>query len=198
MEYPLGYVQDSSLVCRLRCSLYGLKQAPRAWYEKMDSFLISSGFDRCHSDPTVYTQKHGTDLLILVLYVDDLILTGSSSSMIQSIQQALMGQFEMTDLGLLHYFLGLQVLQSSEGISIFQQKYALDLLQRFGMVDCKPAPTPFQSGVTLSASCSSPRNNPSLYRQLIGSLLYLTHTRPDISFAVGLVSRFSQDPHESH
>jgi hypothetical protein len=66
------------------------------------------------------------------------------------------------------------------------------------MVDCKPAPTPFQSGVTLSASCSSPRINPSLYRQLIGSLLYLTHTRPDISFAVGLVSRFSQDPHESH
>jgi hypothetical protein len=81
-----GFVQDSSLVCRLRRSLYGLKQAPRAWYEKMDSFLISSRFYRCHSDPTVYTQKHGTNLLILVLYVDDLILTGSSSSMIQSIQ----------------------------------------------------------------------------------------------------------------
>ena len=143
MEQPPGFVQDSSLVCRLRCSLYGLNQAPRAWYEKMDSFLISSEFDRYHSDPTIYTQKHGTDLLILVLYVDDLILTGSSSSMIHSIQQALMGQFDMTDLGLLHYFLGLQVLQSSEGISIFQQKYALDLLQRFGMVDCKPAPTPF-------------------------------------------------------
>jgi hypothetical protein len=109
-----------------------------------------------------------------------------------------MEQFDMTGLGILHYFLGLQVLQSFEGISIFQQKYALDLLQRFGMVDCKPAPTPFQSGVTLSANCSSPRINPSLYRQLIGSLLYLTHTRSDISFAVGLVSRFSQDPHESH
>ena len=81
---------------------------------------LHSGFDCCHFEPTVYTQKHGTDLLILVLYVDDLILTGSSSSMIQSIQQALMGQFDMTDLGLLHYFLGLQVFQSSEGISIFQ------------------------------------------------------------------------------
>ena len=143
MEQSHSFVQDSSLVCMLRRSLYGLKQAPRAWYEKMDSFLISSGFHRCHSDPTVYTQKHGTDLLILVLYVDDLILTRSFSSMIQNVQQALMGQFDMTDLGLLHYFLGLQVLQSSEGISIFQQKYALDLLQRFGMVDCKPAPTPF-------------------------------------------------------
>jgi len=94
----------------------------------MDSFLISFGFDRCHFYPAIYTQKKGTDLLILVLYVDDLILTGNSSSMIQSIQQALMRQFDMTDMRLLHYFLGLQVLQSSEGISIFQQKYTLDLL----------------------------------------------------------------------
>jgi hypothetical protein len=82
MEQPPGFVQDSSLVCRLGCSLYGLKQAPRGWYEKMDSFMISFGFDLYHSDPTVYTQKQGIDLLILVLYVDDLILTGSSSSMI--------------------------------------------------------------------------------------------------------------------
>ena len=85
MEQPPGFVQDSSLVCRLRRSLYGLKQAPRAWYEKMDNFLLSIDFARCHSDPTVYIQKEGTDLLILVLYVDDLILTGSSSSMIQSV-----------------------------------------------------------------------------------------------------------------
>jgi len=85
MEQPLGFVQDSSLVCRLRHSLYGLKKSPRAWYEKMDSFLLSSGFTRCHSDPIVYIQRRGDDLLILVLYVDDLILTGSSTSMIQSI-----------------------------------------------------------------------------------------------------------------
>ena len=85
MEQPPGFVQDSSLVCRFRRSLYGLKQAPQAWYEKMDNFLIASGFSRCHSDPIVYTQRKGIDLLILVLYVDDLILTGSSSSMIQSV-----------------------------------------------------------------------------------------------------------------
>lgn len=120
MEQPTGFVQDSSLVCRLRWSLYGLKQAPRAWYEKMYSFLISSGFQRCHSNPTVYTRRQGTDLLILVLYVDDLIVTGSSSSLIQNVQQALMEHFDMTDLGLLHYFLGLQVLQPSKGIFIFQ------------------------------------------------------------------------------
>ena len=86
MEQPQGFVQDSSLVCQLRRSLYGLKQAPRAWYEKMDSFLLASHFTRCHSDPTVYIQRHGANLLILVLYVDDLIIIGSSSSMIQSVQ----------------------------------------------------------------------------------------------------------------
>ena len=164
----------------------------------MDSFLLSIGFACYHSNPIVYIQREGTDLLILVLYVDDLILTGSSSSMIQSVQQKLMEQFDMTNLGLLHYFLGLQVHQSSDGIFIYQEKYALDQLQRFGMVDCKTTPTPFQSGVTLTTSCTSPPVNPSMYRQLVGSLLYLTHTKPDIAFAVGLVSRFSQDPHESH
>ena len=86
MEQPHGFLQDSSLVCQIWRSLYGLKQAPRAWYEKMDSFLLTSQFIRCHSDPTVYIQHHGDDLLILVLYVDDLIITGSSVSMIQSVQ----------------------------------------------------------------------------------------------------------------
>jgi hypothetical protein len=129
MEQPPGYVQDSSLDCRLRRSLYGIKKAPRAWYANMDIFLIYFGFDHSHSNPTVYTQKKGTDIFILVLYVDYLILTGISSSMIQSIQQALMEQFDMIDLWLLHYFIGLQVLQYYEGISIFQQNYALDLLQ---------------------------------------------------------------------
>ena len=89
MEQLTGFVQDSSLVCRLRRSLYGLKQAPWAWYEKMDSFLLSTGFVRCHSDHTVYLQHVGEDIVILVLYVDDLLLTGSSSSHIQSIQRAL-------------------------------------------------------------------------------------------------------------
>eukprot|EP00253_Pinus_taeda_P030071 PITA_30071 len=140
MEQPIGFIQtDSSLVCRLKKSLYGLKQAPRAWYAKMDSFLLESGFSRCYSDNTVYTKKVGNSLIILVLYVDDLILT-----------------------------------------------------------DCKPAPSPFQSGVKLSVSCTSPEVDATLYRQLVGKLLYLTHTRPDLFFVVGLVARFMQNPRESH
>eukprot|EP00253_Pinus_taeda_P004620 PITA_04620 len=199
MEQPIGLIQtDSSLVCRLKKSLYGLKQAPRAWYAKMDSFLLESGFSRCYSDNTVYTKKVGNSLIILVLYVDDLILTGSDPNLINHVKSSLKKKFEMTDLGHLHYFLGLQVLQSKEGISLSQSKYACDILRHFHMEDCKPAPSPFQSGVKLSVSCTSPEVDATLYRQLVGKLLYLTHTRPDLSFVVGLVARFMQNPRESH
>ena len=115
MEQPPGYVQhNSSLVCLLKKSLYGLKQAPRAWYAKMDSFLLDIGFSRCHSNPNVYTKKVGNHLIILVLYVDDLILTGSDPNLITHVKSSLKQNFEMSNLGHLHYFLGLQVLQTKK------------------------------------------------------------------------------------
>eukprot|EP00253_Pinus_taeda_P010354 PITA_10354 len=104
----------------------------------------------------------------------------------------------MTDLGHLRYFLGLQVLQSKEGISLSQSKYVCDLLHYFHMEDCKPAPSPFQFGAKLSVTCTSPEFDATFYRQLVGKLLYLTHTRPDLSFVVGLVAQFMQNPHEIH
>eukprot|EP00253_Pinus_taeda_P023470 PITA_23470 len=132
MEQPIGFIKtNSSLVYRLKKSLYGLKQAPRAWYAKMDSFLLESGFSRCHSDNTVYTKKVGKSLIILVLYVDDLILTGNDPNLINHVKSSLKKKFEMTDLGHLHYFLGLQVLQSKEGIFLSQSKYACDILRLF-------------------------------------------------------------------
>eukprot|EP00253_Pinus_taeda_P030298 PITA_30298 len=152
----------------------------------------------CYYDNTVYTKKVGNSLIILVLYVDDFILTGIDPNLINHVKSNLKKKFEMTDLGHLHYFLGLQVLQSKEGISLSQSKYACDILRHFHMEDCKPAPSPFQSGVKLSVSCTSPEVDATLYRQLVEKLLYLTHTRPDLSFAVGLVARFMQNPRESH
>jgi hypothetical protein len=199
MEQPLGYVQnDSSLVCHLKKSLYGLKKAPRAWYAKMDSFLIDTGFSRCHSDPNVYTKEVGIHLIIFVLYVDDLILTGSDSKILNHVKTSLKKKFEMTDFGFLHCFLGLQVLQTNEGIFLSQSKYACDLLRHFHMDDFKLAPSPFQSGVELTATCTYPEVDATMYHQLVGSLLYLTHTRHDISFVVGLVSWYMQTPHEIH
>eukprot|EP00253_Pinus_taeda_P006575 PITA_06575 len=121
MEQPTGFIQtNSSLVFQLKKSLYGLKQAPWDWYAKMDNFLLETRFSRCHSDNTVYTKKVGKSLIILVLYVDDLILTGSDPNLISHVKFSLKKKFEMTDLGNLHYFLGPQVLQSKEGISLSQ------------------------------------------------------------------------------
>jgi hypothetical protein len=107
-------------------------------------------------------------------------------------------KIEMTDLGFLHYFLGLQVLQTNEAIFLSQSKYACDLLRLFHMDDCKPTPSPFQSGVKLSTTCTSPEVDATLYYQLVGSLLYFTHTHLDLSFIVGLVARYMQTPHEIH
>eukprot|EP00253_Pinus_taeda_P007036 PITA_07036 len=147
MEQPIGFIQtDSTLVCQLKKSLYGLKQAPRAWYAKMDSFLLESGFSRCHSHNTVYTKKVGKSLIILVLYVDDLILTHSDPNLISDVKSSLKKKFEMTDIGHLHYFLGLQVLQSKEGISLSQSSVeASPLLVGFTYSDWVGDPNDWKS-----------------------------------------------------
>jgi hypothetical protein len=149
MEQPQGFIQNSSLVCRLKKSLYGLKQAPRAWYAKMDSYLLSHNFVRCKSDPNVYMLRTIDSLLILVLYVDDLLITGSSASTIVAVKDILHDRFSMIDMGPLHFFLGLEISQDASGIKLSQTKYVRDLLVRFHMTDCKFATTPFLSGVIL-------------------------------------------------
>ena len=190
MEQPPRYVQNNSnLVCIVKKSLYGLKQAPRDWCAKMDSFLIDTIFSRCHSDPNVYTKKLGNHIIILVLYVDDIILTSSDPKLLTHVKSSLKKNFEMSNLGHLHYFLGLQVLQGQRRNLSF-----LDLLRHFHMEDFKPAPSPFQFGVKLSATCTSLEVDATLYCQLVGSLLYLTHSRRELSFVIGRVSRYMQPP----
>ena len=149
MEQSHGFIQDSSLVCRLKKSLYSLKQAQRAWYAKMDSFLLSQSFERCKSDSNVYLFRTHNSLLILVLYVDDLLMTGSLASAIDTVKRALHDRFLMTDMGPLHFFPGLEISQDATGIKLSQAKYSRDLLERFRMTDCKPTLTPFLSGSTL-------------------------------------------------
>eukprot|EP00253_Pinus_taeda_P021929 PITA_21929 len=164
----------------------------------MDNFLLVTGFSRCYFDNTVYTKKVGKSLIILVLYVDDLILAGSDPNLINHVKFSLKKKFEMTDLVHLHYFLRFQVLQSKEGISLSQSKYACDLLRNFHMKNCKLTPSPFQSGAKLLVTCTSPEVDAALYRQLVGKNLYLTHTRLDLFFAIGLIAWFMQNPLESH
>jgi hypothetical protein len=183
-------MQDSSLVCRLEKSLYGLKQVLRAWYAKMDSYLLSHNFVRCKSDPNVYMLKTVDSLLLLVLYVDDLLIISCSTSMIVAVKRILHDGFFMMAMGPLHFFLGLEISQDASGIKLSQTKYARDILERFHMTDYKYALTPFLSGVKLENGGETPLVDSTLYIQLLGSLLYLTHSRPYLSYVVGAVSRF--------
>ena len=142
MQQHQGFSTNPSLVCRLKKSLYGLKQAPRAWYAKIDSFLLSLNFVRCKSDPSVYLKLIHGSLMIIFLYVDDLLITGSSKDEIASLKDAMNHAFSLTDLGLLSQLFGLEIAQTKNGIKLHQSKYDLDLLNKFNMKDCKPSKTP--------------------------------------------------------
>ena len=128
MYNPQGYMQNSSLVCKLKKSLYGLKQAPRAWYAKMDSYMLSQNFVHYKSNSNFFFFKKNDSLLIIVLYVDDILITCISTSIIIEIKTALHKQFSMSDIGLLNFFLGLEINQSGSGITISQPKYARYIL----------------------------------------------------------------------
>jgi hypothetical protein len=136
--------------------------------------------------------------LIVVVYVDDLVITGNNTDLILRLKKQLVDSFDMIDLGTLHYFLGLQVLPLCDGFFISQSKYVMDLLTRFKMADCKPCATPFQSGVKLTKTCQTPTVDAAIHQELVDSLIYLTHSQLDISFAVRMVSQFMEDPRESH
>jgi hypothetical protein len=137
-------------------------------------------------------------VMILVLYVDYLFITVSSALAIALVKYILHDKFSMMDMGPLHLFLGLDISHDASGIKISQAKYVMDLLDRFHMTDCKSAPTPFLFGIKLEDGGDTPSMDNTLYRQLVGSLMYLTHTCPDISYAVGVVSRYMQEPHDLH
>jgi hypothetical protein len=181
IEKPQGFeVEDrKSHVCRLKKALYGLKQAPRAWYGHIDSFLTSLGFTKSKADSNLYFKVMNNEPVILLLYVDDLFLTGEEN-LITECKKRLASEFEMKDLGLMHYFLGLEVWQSPKRIFLNQGKYTVEILKRFDMLECKSMNTPMEVKLKLLVDTSSELIDATLYRQIIGSLMYLTNTRPDI------------------
>eukprot|EP00253_Pinus_taeda_P004710 PITA_04710 len=174
------------------------EQAPRAWYSRIDSYLLESEFDKCEGEPTVYIKEKDGKLLIVVLYVDDVIFTGNDVYLIENFKTVMKEEFEMTDMGLLRYFLGIEIDQNENGIFIFQAKYVNEVLGRFNMQECKAAITPTVMGLKLSKEDSSKDFDPSLYKSIVGRLMYLTATRPDIMFDVSLISRFMERPKEAH
>ncbi|KAK4395665.1 Retrovirus-related Pol polyprotein from transposon RE2 [Sesamum angolense] len=200
VEQPQRFIAKGSedKVLRLKKELYGLKQAPRAWYSRIDKYFMDRGFRRSLSVPTLYIKSQGNDTLIVSLYVDDLIYTRNNEKMIQDFKEDMMKTFEMSDLGLMHFFLGIEINQEKEGIFICQRKYKETLLKKFKMESCKTITTPLVTGEKYQKEDGSQKVDGSMYRSLIGSLLYLTATRPDIMFATSLISRFMQSPSQVH
>ena len=200
MEQPPGFVAqgESGLVCRLHRSLYGLKQSPRAWFGRFSSVIQDFGMTRCQSDHSVFFQHKNGKCIYLVVYVDDIVITGNDQAGISLLKEHLCTHFQTKDLGKLKYFLGIEVAQSKSGIVISQRKYVLDILEETGMLDCKPIDTPMDPNVKLVPGQGEPLKDSERYRRLVGRLNYLTLTRPDISFAVSVVSQFLQAPCNDH
>nr|XP_016437498.1 PREDICTED: uncharacterized mitochondrial protein AtMg00810-like [Nicotiana tabacum] len=197
VEQPASYVKRSqeNKVYRLKKALYGLKQATRA----SDSYFIGHEFQRCPYKYTLYIKfKPGEDILIVCLYVEDLIFTGNNPKLIPEFREATISQFEMNDLGLMSYFLGIEVSQLDSGIFISQKKYAGDILKGFNMDRTKPILTPVEEKLKLVRDEAGDFVDATYFRKLVGSIRYLTSTRPDINYLVGLISRFMETTRQSH
>jgi hypothetical protein len=199
MKPPPGLFPSlTSHVCKLRCSLYGLKQAPRAWFDKFRTTLLQFSFKQSKYDTSLFLRKSDMGIVLLLVYVDDIVITGSDSILLDQLKTHLSESFHMKDLGSLTYFLGLEVHCGPSGISLNQHKYASDLVATAGFQEALSVDTPMELNVKLRKEEGDLLADPSLYRKLVGSLVYLTITRPDISFAVQQVSQFLQTPRHLH
>jgi len=200
VEQPLGYMRrgEEKKVLRLKKALYGLKQAPRAWNERIDTYFKKNGYEQCPYEHALYIKKKGEDVMFIALYVDDLIFTGNNAELIEAFKEVMKKEFEMTDLGLMKYFLGLEVIQGKDGIFVSQERYVEDVLKKFKMTSCNPVSTPMEPSTKLSKYADGDRVDASKYRSLIGSLRYLTNTIPDLMLSVGIASRYMEEPRYTH
>lgn len=200
VEQPQGFVKEGEgdKVYLLRKALYGLKQAPRAWYSKIDEHLLNLGFVKSLSETTLYVKRNSTDILIVSLYVDDLLVTGNNTDLIQNFKQEMMKVFEMTDLESMSYFLGMEIKQGQGEVLIYQKKYAKEILKKFQMEECKAASTPMNQKEKLCKEDGADKIDEGYFRSLVGCLMYLTATRPDILNAVSILSRFMHCASELH
>ncbi|KAM0059843.1 putative RNA-directed DNA polymerase [Helianthus debilis subsp. tardiflorus] len=199
MEQPPGF-EDShrpNHVCKLNRALYGLKQAPRAWFQRLSSFLLNRGFQNSRADTSLFIYNRQGILIYLLVYVDDIIITGNNENFINNFTSCLNKEFKIKDLGSLNFFLGLEVHHTKSGLFLNQSKYAHDILTRAGLLDSKPVATPLTTK-DIFTSEGNPFHDPTLYRSLVGALQYLTITRPDLSYAVNQASQFLQNPTTTH
>ena len=199
MKLPPGLEStSSSKVCRLRKSLYGLKQAPRCWFAKLVSPLKDYGFLQSYSDYSLFVYTRGRIQLNVLVYVDDLIISGNDSSALQTFKSYLSHCFHMKDLGPLKYFLGIEVARSSAGLFLCQRKYTLDIISETGLLGAKPVGFPMEQNHKLGLASGNMLSDPEPFRRLVGRLIYLAVTRPDIAYSVHILSQFMQEPRTDH
>lgn len=200
MSQPPGFLDKDkpSYVCKFRKAIYGLKQAPRAWYQEFRTFLMSYGFRTSVADPSLFMYNHNGTNIYLLVYVDDIIITGPSPTTLQDLLTRLAARFSLKDLGTLSYFLGVEVLPHTKGLFLSQKKYVEDLLGRANMTEAKPVSTPMVTHPPLNLTDGTPPLVPTDYRALVGSLQYLSLTRLDVAFAVNRLSQFMHKPTDLH
>ncbi|CAM8959928.1 unnamed protein product [Rhodiola kirilowii] len=197
---PKGFEDPHHLeyVYRLKKALYGLKQAPRAWYERFTEFLINHGYVRGGVDKTLFVKHIGSDFIIAQIYVDDIVFGFSNQKLVDKFVKQMQSEFQMSMVGEMCFFLGLQVKQKADGIFISQSKYARNLIKKFDLKKETHKRTPAATHVKVTKDEASATVDQTLYRSMIGNLLYLTASRPDIAHAVGVCARYQANPKESH
>ncbi|KAG8491054.1 hypothetical protein CXB51_014208 [Gossypium anomalum] len=199
MDFPPGFKESKGQVCKLKKSLYRLKQSPRTWFNRFAKAMTSRNHIQRQADHTMfYKHSEKGKCCILIVYVDDIILTGDDSSEIVRLKEFLGTEFELKDLGNLKYFLGMEVAMTQTGISISQRKYVLDLLSEVSLMGCKPAETPMEFNLKLGTDEDGEEIDRGRYQRLVGRLIYLSHTRPDIAFSVSVISQYMHAPREKH
>jgi hypothetical protein len=185
-------------VLHLCKALYGLWQAPRAWNDKLDSTLKGMGFAPSPHEAAIYRRGNGGNTLLMGVYVDDLVITGTKDANVTAFKEEMKATFQMSDLRLLSFYLGIEVHQGDSGITLRQTAYVKRVVELAGLTDCNSALTPMEERLKLSSDSTTEEVDATQYRRLVGSLRYLAHTRPDLAFSVGYVSRFMQRPTMEH
>ncbi|GJZ11236.1 putative ribonuclease H-like domain-containing protein [Tanacetum coccineum] len=185
-------------VYKVEKALYGLHQAPRAWYETLSTYLLDNGFQRGKIDKTLFIRRDKGDILLVQVYVDDIIFGSTKKSLCTEFEKMMHKKFQMSSMGELTFFLGLQVKQKEDGIFISQDKYVTEILKKFGFTDVKTASTPMETQKPLLKDEDGEEVDVHLYRSMIGSLMYLTSSRPDIMFAMCACARYQINPKVSH
>jgi hypothetical protein len=199
MGMPPGFgPKRDTKVCRLTKSLYGLKQASRQWFSKFSNTLVELGFVQSLAYYSLFTRLKGSSFIALLVYADDVAIASNDPKAVSSFITLLNDRFKLKDLGPLKYFLGLKIARSTEGISVNQIKYALEVLEDFGLLATKPVKFPMEQNLKLSKDEGDHLSDSTSYRRLVGRLLYLTITRPDLAFSVQILNQFMDKPIQPH